>query len=402
VLSGAASLFGTCCGAGVAVYIGKGDGRFTAGQDLSSTLSNGIVFSTSLGDFAGMGRQDMLAAVWSGQGTSDTTGSLVAFPAKGDGTFGSPVTVASLGGAIPFAFAAADFNGDGRPDLAFATMVVAGTNIDFSSVTTTAQAAQAAESLPPGALEIALNAGDWAEIHGVSVSGGGTNLAQNAWIEIYGAGLAPASLGAGGLIWSAPDFVAGQMPTQLQGASVSVNGKPAYTYFISGTQVNVLTPLDSATGPIAVTVDNGSAASAPFMAHMQTVSPGFLRFNGGTYIAAEHAHYGLLGPASMSGPGATFTPAAPGETILLFGDGFGLPVSTLTAGSEYQTGPLPTWPQVTIGGTTATVQFAGVISPGLYQINVVVPTNAANGDNQVIATYGGASSPAGAMIPVSR
>jgi len=75
----------------------------------------------------------------------------------------------------------------------------------------------------------------------------------------------------------------------------------------------------------------------------------------------------------------------------------------LTAGSEYQSGALPSpWPQVTIGGTTATVQYAGLFSPGLYQINVVVPTNAANGDNQVIATYGGVSSRTGAMIPVSQ
>ena len=122
-----------------------------------------------------------------------------------------------------------------------------------------------------------------------------------------------------------------------------------------------------------------------------------------TDIAAMHADYSLLGPASMSVPGYTFTPATPGETILLFGDGFGLPVSTLTAGSDVQTGALPTpWPQVTIGGTTATVQFAGLISPGLYQINAVVPSNAANGDNQVLATYDGTSSPTGAMIPVAQ
>jgi uncharacterized protein (TIGR03437 family) len=48
------------------------------------------------------------------------------------------------------------------------------------------------------------------------------------------------------------------------------------------------------------------------------------------------------------------------------------------------------------------VQYAGLISPGLYQINVVVPSNAANGDNQVIATYDGANSPSGAMISVTQ
>jgi uncharacterized protein (TIGR03437 family) len=242
-----------------------------------------------------------------------------------------------------------------------------------------------------------------AAISGVSVSGGGANIAQNAWVSIYGSDLAPASVGAGGLTWSsAPSFAAGQMPTELQGVSVTVNGQPAYIYFINPTQVNVLTPLDSTTGPVAVTVNNGSTTSAPFTANLQAVAPGFLRFADGVHIAAEHADYSLLGPASLSVPGYTFTPAAPGETILLFGDGFGLPVSTLTAGSDVQTGALPTLPQLTIGGATATVQFAGLISPGLYQINVVVPSTATNGDNQVIATYGGASSPTGAMIPVSQ
>ena len=240
-------------------------------------------------------------------------------------------------------------------------------------------------------------------ITGLTVSGGGGYMAPNAWVEIYGASLAPPSVGADGLLWSSsPSFASGQMPTQLQGVSVTVNGKPAYVSFISATQVNVLTPLDSTTGAVAVTINNGTTTSATLTANVQPVSPGFLRFNDGIHIAAEHADYSLLGPASLSAPGSAFTPAKPGEIILLYGDGFGLPVSTLTTGSDVQTGPLPTWPQVTIGGATATVLYAGLISPGLYQLNVVVPTTAANGDNQVIATYAGASSPTGAMIPVSQ
>jgi uncharacterized protein (TIGR03437 family) len=240
-------------------------------------------------------------------------------------------------------------------------------------------------------------------ITGVSVSGGGVIIAQNAWVEIYGSGLA-ASVGAGGLTWSsAPSFASGQMPTKLGGVSVTVNGKPAYIYFVSAAQVNVLTPLDSTTGPVAIEVNSGTATSAAYTANVQPASPGFLRLGDGIHIAAEHANYTLLGPASMSVPGYTFTPAAPGETIILFGDGFGLPVSALTAGSDVQTGALPTpWPQITIGGTTATVQYAGLISPGLFQINVVVPSTAANGDNAIVATYAGASTPSGAMIPVSR
>jgi uncharacterized protein (TIGR03437 family) len=238
-------------------------------------------------------------------------------------------------------------------------------------------------------------------ITGVGVSGGGANIAQNSWVEIYGASLAPASVGAGGLTWSAADFVFSQMPTELGNVSVTVNGKPAYISFIGPSQVNVLTPLDSTIGPVSIVVNNDGATSAAFTANLQAASPGFLRIDG-THIAAEHANYKLLGPASMSVPGYTFTPATPGETILLFGDGFGLPVSTLTAGSPFQTGPLPTWPQVTIGGATATVQYAGLIGPGLYQINVVVPSTALNGDNEVVATYAGVSTPSGAMITVSH
>jgi uncharacterized protein (TIGR03437 family) len=239
-------------------------------------------------------------------------------------------------------------------------------------------------------------------VTGIGVSGGGTNIAQNAWVSIYGSNLAPASVGAGGLTWSsAPSFASGEMPTSLDGVSVTVNGIPAYVYFICPTQINVLTPLDSTTGPVAVVVNNGATIGAAYTAQMAAVSPGFLRYGDGVHIVAQHADYSLVGPASMSSPGYTFTPAVPGEVIALYGDGFGLPVTTLTAGSEYQSGALPEYPQITIGGVTAAVQYAAVISPGLYQINVLVPAVPASGDNQVIATYEGASSPAGAMIPIA-
>jgi uncharacterized protein (TIGR03437 family) len=166
--------------------------------------------------------------------------------------------------------------------------------------------------------------------------------------------------------------------------------------------VNVLTPLDATTGPVAIELNNGTTTSSAFTANLQAASPGFLRFGDGIHIAAEHADCSLLGPASLSVPGYTFTPATPGEVVILYADGFGLPPTPLTPGSDVQSGVLATLPQVTIGGAAATVQWAGVIGPGLYRINVEVPSTAAAGDNQVIATYDGFSSPAGAMIPVAQ
>jgi uncharacterized protein (TIGR03437 family) len=95
------------------------------------------------------------------------------------------------------------------------------------------------------------------QISFVQTSGGFPDIAQNDFIEIYGANLAPDSVGAG-MDWSAaPDFLSGKMPTQLAGVSVMVSGKPAFVYFISKSQVNVLTPLDSATGQVTIVVTMG-------------------------------------------------------------------------------------------------------------------------------------------------
>jgi uncharacterized protein (TIGR03437 family) len=192
------------------------------------------------------------------------------------------------------------------------------------------------------------------------------------------------------------------MPTQLGGVSVQVNGKPAYVYYISPAQINVLTPLDNSTGMVAVTVTNGANTSAPFTVNMKAVAPSFLLLGPTRYVVAQHLDYSLLGPASMSVPGYAFTPAQPGEIVTLYGAGFGLPSGGLVAGLATQSGALPTLPVFLIGGSPATVLYAGVISPGLYQFDVAVPSSAANGDVSVTAGYGGSSTPAGALIPVAH
>jgi uncharacterized protein (TIGR03437 family) len=48
------------------------------------------------------------------------------------------------------------------------------------------------------------------------------------------------------------------------------------------------------------------------------------------------------------------------------------------------------------------VAFAGLISPGLFQFNVTVPAATAAGDQPVVCTYNGASTPAGDLISVQQ
>jgi uncharacterized protein (TIGR03437 family) len=155
-------------------------------------------------------------------------------------------------------------------------------------------------------------------------------------------------------------------------------------------------------GPAPVVVTNGAGASAAFIVNLKPLAPTFLVQGATPYVAALHGDASLVGPVSLSTPGYPFTPAKPGEIVALYGTGFGLPATPLAGGSATQFAPLESLPAVRIGGVAATVQYAGVISPGLYQFNVVVPPSAADGDLPVTATYNGVSAFGGAILAVQR
>jgi uncharacterized protein (TIGR03437 family) len=232
-----------------------------------------------------------------------------------------------------------------------------------------------------------------------NAEGESSTIAPNTWVEIKGANLAPAS---DSRIWQGSDFSSGQMPTKLDGVSATVNGKSSYVYYISPAQVNILTPPDAMTGAVQVVLTNNGVPSASFAAQAQALSPSFFVFNDARHVAATHANGTLLGPTSLSAPGYTFTPAQPGETISLYANGFGPTSVAVTSGSTTQSGTLAPLPVVKIGGVNAAVQFAGLISPGLFQLNVVVPSNTPDGDQSITATYGGATTQAGALVPVQH
>src|SRR5580704_4138841 len=75
-----------------------------------------------------------------------------------------------------------------------------------------------------------------------NAEGGNPTIAPNTWVEVKGANL---SKTGDSRIWQASDFVNSQLPINLDGVSVTVNGKSAYVYYISPTQVNILTPPDA-------------------------------------------------------------------------------------------------------------------------------------------------------------
>jgi uncharacterized protein (TIGR03437 family) len=229
-----------------------------------------------------------------------------------------------------------------------------------------------------------------------NAEGDGPTIAPNTWVEIKGTSLGPVG---DTRIWLASDFVNSQMPTQLDGISVKMNGENAYVYYISPIQVNVLTPSDLKSGPVQVEVISGGTTSAAFTAQGQPLSPSFFVFAGG-YVIGSHLNGSILGPTSLY-PGSS-TPAQPGELVVLYANGFGPTSTPVVPGSSVQSGMLPAQPSVQIGGINAAVQFAGLVAPGEYQFNVYVPASAPNGDNPIVVQYGGLSTQAGVLLTVQQ
>jgi uncharacterized protein (TIGR03437 family) len=155
----------------------------------------------------------------------------------------------------------------------------------------------------------------------------------------------------------------------------------------------VLAPPDDAVGPVPVQVTTSGAVAASMMTQMSPYSPGFFASKDNS-ILAQHADFSLVGPAS---------PAKPGETIILYGTGFG-PTAPAFPSGEVAPGVvnLANPAKIRVGLVDVVPSFSGLSATGLYQFNVTVPEAAADGDTPVVATIGGFSSPGTVFIPVKK
>ena len=114
-------------------------------------------------------------------------------------------------------------------------------------------------------------------------------FSSGSWLEIKGTNLADPSdphlnNASHSGQWSSADFNGNNAPTVLDGVSVSINGKPAYVWYLSPTQLNVQAPEDSATGNVAITVTNCKATGPSMMFARRALAPGLLAPS--TYVSA--------------------------------------------------------------------------------------------------------------------
>jgi uncharacterized protein (TIGR03437 family) len=85
----------------------------------------------------------------------------------------------------------------------------------------------------------------------------------------------------------------------------------------------------------------------------------------------------------------------------MYGTGFGTTnPATPTSQLVSRPAPLALPATVSVGGLNAAVQWAGLVSSGLYQVNVIVPRLAA-GHHPVQASISAFQSPLSVFLPVS-
>jgi uncharacterized protein (TIGR03437 family) len=261
------------------------------------------------------------------------------------------------------------------------TATAAGTSLPAVEFTATSTAPPSVCSVPQPAIVSAGSAGDF---------GGSTTFASGSWLEIKGANLAQTTRS-----WGGDDFNGANPPTTLDGVTVTINGSRAFIGYISPAQINVQVPADAATGALDLVVTTSGCASSPFLVQKAPtagalLAPSSFNIGGKQYIAALHQDGYYVGKSNLIA-GVSFRPAAPGDTITLYGIGFGVVVPSIAPGTIVSAANELPGLTIAFGSTPANVEYAGLApnAVGLYQFNVVVPD--VDGDQPVAVKVGGAA-----------
>jgi uncharacterized protein (TIGR03437 family) len=225
-------------------------------------------------------------------------------------------------------------------------------------------------------------------------------IVPGSWLTIQGTNLSPVAFDN----WDKA-IVNGNLPTSLDGVSVSVGGKPAFINVITPEQINMLAP-DVGTGPVPVTVTTPSGTSVAVTANVVAQAPAFFLWQPGSQAVATRNSDASLAVKDGTFPGFTTVAAKPGDVLILWGTGFGPTNPPVAAGIQvpsdtiHNTSPV----SIKIGTADATV-FGAALAPtfaGLYQIAIQVPASLADGDYAITATVNGVSSPAGVVLSVKK
>ncbi len=292
---------------------------------------------------------------------------------------GGPATSANIANPSKFAFGAQG------------VIYIATPGINEANAILDSRVRMLTPTVPPVVSPPSIKAGG---IVSASAFGAFTTIAPGSWIEIYGSNLASDSRQ-----WAGSDFNGVNAPTSLDGTKVTISGQAAFIDYISPIQVNAQVPSNAGTGSQPVVVMTGAGASSAFTITVNAEQPGLLASSlfdiGGKQYAAALFSDGVtyvLPPGAIAGVASRR--AQPGDTITLYGIGFGPVTPNISAGQIVQQNEALALPfHVFVGQTEATVSYAGLApnAVGLYQFNVVVPNVTASDSVLLTFTLAGAS-----------
>jgi uncharacterized protein (TIGR03437 family) len=169
------------------------------------------------------------------------------------------------------------------------------------------------------------------------------------------------------------------LPLVADGVSATVNGYPAYLTYISAGQINLQIPYEIGSGPAVVGINNNGKI-AGFQFTVTPSSPG---------VFTNDAHMILpITPVKAGQQGVLYFTGA-GEVSPLIKSGFSPTTASLTNNP-----PVPQLPiSVTIGGVPAFITSLRMTgSPGVAQLNFVVPKTVAPGRQGISVTVNGVTS----------
>ena len=220
-------------------------------------------------------------------------------------------------------------------------------------------------------------------------------IAPGSYITIGGSNLSDLTDSATTTILPlAIDFV--NVSFDVPSAGISV---PGYLTFVSPNQVNLQVPWElqnaiakgQTSAQVKVTIDNTVGNLVTVL--LGSYSPAFFEGTPGA-VAALDQNFHVINAGH---------PAVRGQAVQLYANGLGPVTNTPASGDPATSSSLAattTVPTVTIGGVPAPVSFSGLAPgfPGLYQVNVTVPTGLAAGNQSLVLTIGGKTSKTSGIV----